>query len=245
MIASLVLALMAVTFLASCDDDDDCYVALPSHCANALVTVKTAGNGQCYLQLDDQTTVLPLNISQSPYGEKKVRALTALSFSDTQSDMYSRTAYVLWMDTILTKRALARPSLPADDTEVDVIYGNDPVDVLDSWLTVAEDGCLTLHFRTRWGKGAKAHFVNLLTGVDPEDPYVVEFRHNAYGDLNGRLDDGLVAFSLDDLPDTEGQTVKLTLRYESEDGMRERQFDYCTPRGGLHTGDEPQPVTNK
>ena len=43
--------------------------------------------------------------------------------------------------------------------------------------------------------GSQKHFVNLLLGQNPDNPYEVEFRHNAYGDTYGKTDDGLVAFA--------------------------------------------------
>lgn len=52
-------------------------------------------------------------------------------------------------------------------------------------MTLAEDGYLTLRFRTVWG-GSQKHFVNLLLGQNPDNPYEVEFRHNAYGDTYGK-----------------------------------------------------------
>lgn len=70
----------------------------------------------------------------------------------------------------------------------------------------------------------KAHFVNLLHVPEADNPYVVEFRHNAYGDVYGREADALVAFSLDRLPDTEGKTVKLTLKWNSFSGENQQNL---------------------
>ena len=56
----------------------------------------------------------------------------------------------------------------------------------------------------------------------------MEFCHNAFGDTNGRMGDGLVAFKLDGLPDTQGKTVKLTLKWNSFSGEKSAEFDYCT-----------------
>ena len=109
----------------------------------------------------------------------------------------------------------------------DKIYGKDPVEIVNDWVTLAEDGYLTLRFRTVWG-GSQKHFVNLLLGQNPDNPYEVEFRHNAYGDTYGKTDDGLVAFKLDELPDTEGKTVKLKLKWKSFSGDKSAEFDYCT-----------------
>ncbi|MZM33368.1 hypothetical protein GT859_11180, partial [Bifidobacterium pseudocatenulatum] len=91
-------------------------------------------------------------------------------------------------------------------------------------------GYLTLRFRTKWGDYNKAHFVNLLLGQNPSDPYEVEFRHNAYGDTYGTVGDGLVAFKLVGLPDTNGKTVPLTLKWKSFSGDKSAVFDYCTQK---------------
>ena len=113
--------------------------------------------------------------------------------------------------------------------------------MIRDWVTIAEDGYLTLRFRTNWGDRNKAHFVNLLASQDPANPYEVEFRHNAYGDVYGVEGDGLVAFNLGSLPDTEGKTVKLKLKWKSPVGDKSVEFDYCTRKatpGKSSIGDE-------
>ena len=72
------------------------------------------------------------------------------------------------------------------------------------------------------------HYVNLIPTNNSENPYEVEFKHDAKGDVSGRVGDGLVAFKLDNLPDTEGQTVKLKLRYKSFNSTKSIEFDYKT-----------------
>ena len=86
-------------------------------------------------------------------------------------------------------------------------------------------------FRTEWGDRSEPHFVNLLKSQDPANPYEVEFRHNSYGNMWGELADALVAFDLSDLPDTQGKTVKLKLKWKSFDGDKSAEFDYCTRKG--------------
>ena len=205
----------------SCLDDDDnnaYYLRYP----NALVTVKEAADGAFFLQLDDKTTLLPTNVKTSPFGDKAVRALMNYSEVDEASGEYTKAVHINWIDSILTK-----PIAPDLGEENDEIYGTDPVEIVNDWVTLAEDGYLTLRFRTVWG-GSKKHFVNLLLGQNPENPYEVEFRHNAYGDTYGETGDGLVAFKLDELPDTEGKTVKLKLKWKSFSGDKSAEFDYCT-----------------
>lgn len=68
------------------------------------------------------------------------------------------------------------------------------VEMIADWVTIAEDGYLTLRFRTAWGNTGTKHFVNLLA-INLDNLYEVEFRHNAFGDINGHQADALVAFN--------------------------------------------------
>ena len=204
----------------SCLDDDDNNYSL--RYPNALVTVKSEADGSLFLQLDDKTTLLPTNVKKSPFGDKEVRALVNYDEVDESSGDYSKAIHINWIDSILTK-----PIAPDLGEENDKIYGTDPVEIINDWVTIAEDGYLTLRFRTVWG-GRNKHFVNLLLGQNPENLYEVEFRHNAYEDTYGTTEDRLVAFKLDGLPDTEGKTVKLKLKWKSFSGEKSTEFDYCT-----------------
>ena len=222
------LAFMAVGILLStlifqsCLDDNDNDLAI--YYPNALVTVKHAPDSTFYLQLDAETTLLPKNLDKSPFGKKEVRALVNFSEVNGESRNYTKAVNINWIDSILTK-----PTVPYSlDVDNDNKYGSDPVEIVNDWVTIAEDSYLTLRFRTRWGYNHKPHFVNLMTGVNEDNPYEVEFRHNAYGDIDGRTGDALVAFSLKDLPDTNGETVKLKLTWTSFSGKKSTEFDYRT-----------------
>ena len=180
----------------SCKEDNYSYYVLPY--PNALVTVKPQQDNSFYLQLDDSTTLLPTNLATSPFGEKEVRALVNYVETDEAHGNYSKAVHINWIDSILTK-----PIAPLLGSDNDAVYGTDPVEIVNDWVTLAEDGYLTLRFRTLRSDMGKAHFVNLLHVPEADNPYVVEFRHNAYGDVYGREADALVAFNLDRLPDTE------------------------------------------
>lgn len=221
----LVAAVMLVSSFSACDNDDT-YIWYYDAVPNALVTVKPVDGAGFYMQLDDSTTLHPVNMSVSPYGDKEVRALVNYAYVRSEGNDYEKRSFkvnVNWIDSILTKPAVPYPA-DGDVSE----YGEDPIEIVRDWVNIAEDGYLTLRFRTRWGNNGVVHFVNLLTGVNPDDPYEVEFRHNAYGDVNGTPGDALVAFRLSDLPDTNGKTVKLTLKYKSFSGEKSIRFDYCS-----------------
>ena len=215
-----VLLLMGIIILPSCiDDDNDLNLLYP----NALVTVKEAANNTLFFQLDDQTTLLPVNLNSHPFGSKEVRALVNYKEVDQPSGDFDKAVSVNWIDSIRTK-----PMAPNLGEENDQVYGNDPVEIVPDWVTIAEDGYLTLRFRTIWSNMGITHFVNLIPTNNPQNPYEVEFKHDANGDVSGRVGDGLVAFKRDDLPDTEGETVKLKLIWRSFNTTKSMEFDYQT-----------------
>lgn len=213
---SILLMAMAALF-TSCniDDDNDKPMYLPT----ALVTVKPTADS-FILQLDDSTRLLPANMSKSPFGDKEVRALVNYKIAaEKKSDMQS--VHINWIDSIRTKMTV--PSLGDKNNET---YGNDPVDIMKDWVTVAEDGYLTLRLRTLWGNSNKVHHINLLTGTNPKNPYELELRHNANGDTPMQTGDALIAFNLRDvMADAKTDKVKFTLRWNSFSGMKTLEFD--------------------
>ena len=224
----LMIALLsgAVAFgFTSCSNNDN-----PSYgiwYANALVTVKpNADNSDFYMQLDENTTIKALNLKQSPFGTKEVRALAALEMTGGDAGQYDSTVYVYAIDSILTKSTAAFVDSESADTD----YGTDPADMM---MALVEDGYLTLKVRVVTGVHGSMHRLSLLTGVNPDDPYEVEFRHRPEGPSAGDvyhpsyvLGDAFVAFRLDSLPDTDGRTVKLKLRWKSFNGEQETTLDY-------------------
>ena len=212
------LLLAVATFQACSDDDDKLVCVFPVPQANALVTVKPQGDGKApVLQLDDEVQLTPTNLDKSPFGDKEVRALCNLRFEDNPADKYHQKVFVNWIDSILTKKMA-----PDMGSENDNVYGNDPVEIVRDWVTVAEDGYLTLRFRTRWGDN-KAHWVNLVENTRANH-YELEFHHK--GNVNGPVGDGLVAFKLSDIPQAGTQPVQITLRWMSFSGEKSISFNY-------------------
>lgn len=216
------LFFMGLIILPSCIDDDDYDMHL--RYPNALVTVKEDAGETLFFQLDDQTTLLPVNLNSHPFGGKEVRALINYDEVDESSGDFDKAVHVNWIDSIRTK-----PMAPNLGDQNDDKYGDDPVEIVRDWVTIAEDGYLTLRFRTLWSNMGITHHVNLIPTNNPDNPYEVEFKHDANGDVTGRMGDGLVAFKLDNLPDTEGETIKLKLIWNAFNGVTKSvEFDYKT-----------------
>lgn len=213
----LVLLAMATTLFSSCDlDDDDNNVSLRP---TALVTVKPTADS-FILQLNDSTRLFPTNMTKSPFGDKEVRALVNYKMED-KKESDTQSVHINWIDSIRTKMTV--PSLMDKN---DATYGNDPVEIVNDWVTVAEDGYLTLRVRTRWGYSNTVHYFNLLTGVNPENPYELELRHDAKGDSPIRMGDALIAFNLRDLlKDADTDKVKFTLHWKSFSGAKKIDFE--------------------
>lgn len=214
--SALALSLMSAGFLSCSDDVDN----NSRNSANAIVTLKTdSARGEFYMQLDDSTTILPTNIKVSPAGKKEVRALVNLKLTKKIPQYYSREAYVNWIDTVRTK------NMSQDfGTKNDSIYGNNPLEIVNHWTTGVEDGYLTLRFRTYFRNGS----IHRLSLVKTDEPYCVQLFHDAAGDIVGVVRDGVIAFKLDLLPDTEGKTVDLTLKWNSFSGNKSVKFKYCS-----------------
>ena len=220
----MAVALTAVS-LQSCDDDDDCYPAF--NLATVTLKAPTVDGGKWFMQLDDSTALEATNIASHPYDNKELRAYiryndikdmtNAPTSRSTIKKMYS--VNVLTIDTILTKKMDPMVENMAE------VYGNDPVEVIDSWETVAEDGYLNIRFRTRWGNNIK-HRVTLVHRTDVNNPYTVEFIHNAHGDINGHVADGMVAFRLDDCFNKDDEPIEITLKWKSYSGEETTKFKY-------------------
>lgn len=227
---SMACALLAAGILVfqACTSDDG-YEPMGNY-PNALVTIKSnPSTGQVYFQLDDSTTVLPVNMKASPYGNRELRAIANLTGVKGQRGHYSQTAYINWIDTILTKKMA--PDLMKEN---DKAYGKDPIEVVNSWMTVAEDGYLTLRFRTYSGSGCR-HRLNLVKGDKPGE---VVLHHQVLGYTNGVVRDGMVAFRLDDQPGNvaieKPKERFLTLRWNSFSGVKTVRFKYI-PRASSPT----------
>lgn len=81
----------SLTFQSCLDDDDYNHGYLTP---NALVTVKSVSDNLFFLQLNDTTTLLPVNITSSPYGNKEVRALVNCREVNEPAEGYSKAVYV-------------------------------------------------------------------------------------------------------------------------------------------------------
>ncbi len=224
------LMLASALVFQSCDDDnnDVSYMWQPT----ALVTVCPQEDESVMLQLDNETRLRPVNMKKSPYGKKEVRALVNYNLEQESASSAIQDVRVNWIDSIRTK--LPVPGIGEDNAEK---FGDDPIDIVKDWVTIAEDGYLTLRVRTVWGPGNKPHELNLLTGVNPDDPMEFELRHNANGDLSGTVGNALIAFNLNEVIGDAATPVKITLKWKSPAGDKSVEFDMSRRKVTVDSGD--------
>lgn len=209
--------------LQSCDDDDNNnYVIDPVEHFNALVTFKTdPANGQVYMQLNDSVTLVDKDYKQWPFNatdKKELRALVSVIFDDDNYKGLQRNVHIVNVfDTIRTK-----PMSPIVN-DMEKTYGDDPVEIVNNWLTVCEDGYLTLQFRTYFG-GMKIHSLRLVRQADG----TLRLFHDANGDTKGTVGDGIIAFRLNDVPKSAdgSQYQDITLKWRSFSGEKSHTFKY-------------------
>ena len=102
-------------------------------------------------------------------------------------------------------------------------FGNDPIEIVRDWVSVAEDGYVTLRIRTLWG-GITKHVINLVSGVNKDNVYEFDLRHNAQGDTNGRMGDALIAFDLNSLWKKHPKELKIKLNWLSFSGKKSAEL---------------------
>lgn len=230
----VVLSIFASFLFTSCNKNGaDLYQGV------ATATVRLLGGDSYYLKVDEETALLVNNEgwNKFPLKEKK-ECRVLLTYLTNMKDVKNRpvgmeqykhvySATLTEFEPIIT---VATAPHTEDDTKT---YGRDYVGIyLDEKMfppTIIEDGYMNIHFNVNMYDSSIKHDINLVSGVDPENPYVLELRYNANGDtkVENRVDQ-YMAFSLRDLPDTNGETVTLILKWYSPvaQGWTSAEFKY-------------------
>ena len=221
-LSGIAFATLALS-MPSCMDDDEPYTM-----EDVMITIATVvpiGESTYYLRLDNGDTLWPSNTLYPDYipqeGQRvMVSFIFATDSGDNQPNGYSYYIEINAIHDILTKDIA--PDLGEDN---DSIYGTDPVTIADSDYIWIGDGYLNVYFETYWG-GQTPHYINLIQPDAENDPYALEFRHNAYDDPEEFSSSGRVAFDLSSLPDTQGETVKLKVKVIETSGEVVYTLDY-------------------
>jgi hypothetical protein len=95
--------------------------------------------------------------------------------------------------------------------------GNDPVTIRESWVT--GDSILTVNFN--YLTNGSVHSINLAGNIaanGTDQPFILEFRHNAGGDQENYRTPGVISFNLNPLKMAGQHKTDLILRYRDYEG---------------------------
>lgn len=225
----VVLSCLSVSLQSCSKEDEKVFLSLP----NAVVTIRPQADESFVMQLDDENQLIADNIAKSPFGKKEVRALVNYTENGAPQGKVQHVT-VNWLDSIRTKMPV-----PDMGDMNNINYGNDPIEIVNDWVTVAEDGYITMRIRTFWGTPGSKHYINLVY-KNSTDPLELELRHDARGETNGRWGDALIAFNLNELTQIEGNETRIILKWHSYSGDKSSEFSLKLRPDRLVTGDRPQ-----
>lgn len=214
----LILAAVAgMCSLQSCDNDEG--YSLDTF-AVEIMTAQPISDDTYYFIRDNGETLWPLANSDYRFNPKyRQRAQVNYTMLSDSISGYSHGIKVNWVDGIRTK-AIA----PFEGERNDSIYGTDPIELI---AMEVGGGFLDVLFGANYGNSGESHYINLIpVKGGNESPYELEFRHNAYNDPPLMGAQGLVSFDLSSLPDTEGKTVKLKIKFHTFDGDVIKEVDF-------------------
>lgn len=187
---------------------------------NAVVTVRKDVSGTTYLQLDDVTTLEPVDWV-NPFKDE-TRALMAVSIIPGQSSAFTHRAAVNLVEPIATflPKVVSSPSKSFREE-------NSPVLVYDDWMTSLEDGYLTLHLAALCEDSSTESMFSLHQ--DKSDPASVYLMRERGGEGEKLWKDFIVSFKVRDfLPKPQGEGVGLNLHNYSYYGFITIPFNQVT-----------------
>lgn len=230
----LLFLLVTLSLLTACSKEEDMSdyegpgKEMSGKTYKTIATVRVSDKGTLYLQVDESLRLCPLKLN--------VPAAARVAYPDEPA--YGQPYKIIcefrvldqWCDELkcyyVTLSWLSR--LDEGFVTSQPTGGDDPVEIIDDWMTCLTDGFLTLHYYAWWGNTTR-HAFTLLTGQNPSDPYELVLKHNAQGDPRTYFDESIITFYLEKkLPvPANPKTTYITLKWTSETGETyTKQFPY-------------------
>lgn len=174
-----------------------------------LVTFRQAEDGGAYLYYSDEIRFR----CDEPFTHQ-YRAVCVAIIKDYPDEQGYCPAQILCLE------ALDEGDLTYDESAA----GSDGLEILNDWITTVDDAYLTLKYSAWWGEEPVKHDFHVVAGLNPDDPYYLELRHDAHSDPQAVQSEGIVSFDINALPDTQGEEKVLTLKYRRLGGSSDTKY---------------------
>ena len=175
----------------------------------ALFTIKQNAEGALFFQAGEHK-LLPADLEWDFVRQQRVMANVYVNAE--MRDEY-RMCSVYWVEPldegVFEKGAFNYQAVVVPPDGLDIL--------LNSWITGVDDGYLTLHYKTWWGSVPLHHDFSLVC-LDAGNPYSLTLVQDSHGDGHDELAEGVICFDINDLSDTGGETVTITLNWIKLDG---------------------------
>ncbi len=200
------LGILALTFLVSCNDNEQNYQIPNSFSDIATVDNPNQSSG-FYFKLDNNDKMW-ITLTGFPYykpktGQRIIASYSILSTAD-KSNLYSHKVQLNDVYEVLTKSIFKVTSTNQDS------IGNDPVQINDMWI-----GSDYLNVEFQYPGFNQIHFINLVsdnTKTYTDGKVHLEFRHNANNDSPSYSKWGIVSFDISSLKTNAiGDSVNLVI----------------------------------
>lgn len=176
---------------------------------NTFATLLSHGQDR-FLRVDGQYDWLIVNPAAAAAFPDDTRVLATLeesSESTFDKTLYSSAVSVILMEAVETAYTAARDS---GTTAPDNAYFGTPLQIIFDWITTAEAGYLTLHYRILQSGAVKHRFELRPYGTD----YDYALFHDSQEDAGEDPGEGVVCFRLSPEPQAaEGETTRIRLHY--------------------------------
>lgn len=191
---------------------------------SSVVTLRPQEDKSFYMTQNDSVAFVPVNSDLAVYPYKDLtekRAVIYFTEAEPRENSFDLDSYRHVVNiNVISIDTLAIKPVTVYDPLKDASYGSAAVGLYYGTPGIAlnteiVDGYLNLGCFFYLGDGSVKHELTLLGGVNPENPYELELRHNANGDYVMTSKSFIYNFSLKDLPDTKGEEVDLIIRWNS------------------------------
>lgn len=213
--------------LTACMDDFHRHHYYYDNSASSYGLIQTnASESSFVINLDNGSVVTPSNTSLNGYTPKDSDRVW-VRFSPVSDTPLTDSTFNYLAKIFSIKDILFKDVKKLSDVSVDSV-GHDPIIVRNAWISPKDILNLDLKFFT----SGSVHYINLLDNGEGDgvaNPYILELRHNARGDMNRYPVYAIVSFKLNSLRVTGENQVKFYIRYTDYNGNRTdmpRTYDY-------------------